>query len=168
METHSKMLKMVLLSILSVICLAAAYAQPGDENTEAVSMRYGRVIQNHVTDSRVSAADELSAIILTDGISASIELFGVMQSHPDSYIISQKQLMALAERLINENHLTEAIVIFQLTAHAFPNEWAISEKMGTTYLLMGNRIAAESCFDKASDIKARNELKDTVFSKIQL
>lgn len=166
METYSKNLKLTLLAVLSLIGWAL-YAQPTDENTEttaATTARYETVI----TDGRISAATELYTAILCDGITTSEELFRLMQKNPKGYVMSQKQLMEVGEKLSLKGHLQESIAVLGLTASVFPDAWEVSEKMGEVYILAGNTAAAENCFDKASDIKARHEMKDTFFGKVQL
>ena len=105
-----------------------------------------------------SAGELLYHIITTKGISATIrEATEIKEKKLDRFDVDEGDLNDFGYKLLNENKLNEAIVMFSIMVQAFPESANGFDSLGEAYLKASNKREALRNYKKSLELNPENE-----------
>lgn len=144
-----------------------------DRNTMEVNFGIGSplILENtgdmHELPKR-SAGELLYHIITTKGISATIrEATEIKEKKLDRFDVDEGDLNDFGYKLLNENKLNEAIVMFSILVQAFPESANGFDSLGEAYLKAGNKGEALRNYKKSLELNPENEPAKRVVEELK-
>ena len=106
--------------------------------------------------------------ILKDGIKSALKLYKSLKKlESDNYIFRENLLNNLGYALIKEKRLDDAIEIFKLNVHEYPDSWNVYDSLGDAFKLNGEFKKSLMNFKKAFKKNLRKNDHDKRYAKYQ-
>jgi len=119
-----------------------------------------------VSDPKKAIIDTLHITIEEKGVDEALDLYIELEKENDVYNFRSDQLNGLGYKLIAENKLDLAKIIFQLNARKYPDDFNVWDSLGEVYLLLGeNKLAVES-YEKSLELYSGNSNAVEMINKI--
>ena len=116
---------------------------------------------------RRSAAEVLYNTILTAGIPAAIATAAEIKEKLDRFDADEGELNDFGYKLMNDNKLNEAIVMFSILVEAFPESANGFDSLGEAYMKAGNKEEAIKNYKKSLELDPKNDNAKKMIERMQ-
>jgi CubicO group peptidase (beta-lactamase class C family) len=96
-----------------------------------------------------SAGRVLIAAYRDGGLDGALERYGSLKSEADLYDLGEDELNTFGYFLLGEQHVDEALRVFQLNVDAFPTSANTQDSLGEAQEIAGNVAAARMSYERA-------------------
>jgi tetratricopeptide (TPR) repeat protein len=100
-------------------------------------------------------AEALLPIITDKGIDSALQSYRTLKQSSD-YYVSESQLNALGNRLLDVKKVREAIEIFKLNVEAYPQSANVYDSLGEAYMINGDKELAIRNYQRAVELNPQN------------
>lgn len=120
-----------------------------------------------VTNPKKAIIDTLHITIEEEGVDKALDLYIELEKENGVYNFRPDQLNGLGYKLITEEKLDLAKIIFQLNARKYPDDYNVWDSLGEVYMLLGeNKLAIES-YKKSLELYSGNSNAVEMIKKIE-
>jgi carboxyl-terminal processing protease len=122
-------------------------------NTDAIKLQNE---SSSIKNLRESLAENLSYNIDTKGIDAAVNSFYQAKKRDSkTYYIDEEEINSLGYRLLRADRIQEALAVFELNVHEFPNSWNAYDSLAEAYIKAGKQELARLHYKKALELNPR-------------
>lgn len=120
-----------------------------------------------VSNPKKTIIDTLHITIQEKGIDKALDLYIELEKQNDIYNFRSDQLNGLGYKLINENYLDLAKIIFKLNTQKYPNDFNVWDSLGEIYMLLGEDKLAIESYKKSIELYPGNSNAVEMIKKIK-
>jgi hypothetical protein len=120
-----------------------------------------------VTNAKKAIIDTLHITIEEKGIDEALDLYIEFEKEDGVYNFRSDQLNGLGYKLIAENKLDFAKVIFKLNAHKHPDDFNVWDSLGEMYMLLGEDKLAIESYKKSLELYSGNTNAVEMIKKLE-
>jgi cytochrome c-type biogenesis protein CcmH/NrfG len=78
------------------------------------------------------------------------------RANPDARFFTQREIEALGYELLDQDHGADALVLFELSAEAYPNSVSAFITLGDIYMQLEDKSRAVAAYEKALALNPDN------------
>ncbi len=106
---------------------------------------------------KISAAEELTPVLLNEGIDAARAKLATLKEDSLHYAIVEWQFNYKGYQLLEDGKKEEALAIFTINTENFPESANVWDSQGDAYKALGDTVAASASFKKAKELSDQSE-----------
>ncbi len=113
-------------------------------------------IAQEKSESKKSAANFLTQVIIDSDIQTAIEKFHQVKSDTNTYYSDEREFNRLGYSLLNQFKIAEAIFVFKLNTELYPDSWNVWDSLGESYIYADNKELAVQSYQKSLELNPQN------------
>ena len=148
--------------------LIVLFNNTGRTNLNGISQSIAHILYGQpVKMPKKSIVDELGKTILTTDVKNAIKQYHELKAHQhDHYYFEENDLNVLGYQLLGIKKYKEAIEIFKLNIHEYPNAYNPYDSLGEAYMLSGEKELAIKNYAKSLELNPKNTNAILMLKKI--